>query len=151
MSEAVSPVAIVRRGAVGRPSPRLLLMATVVAGMAVGFLVTGEAASARAVADAGAELTRLLRAMAAIKAVLAAGVVWLADWRLRYPIRPWLAAGYLAGVGVMATGPGLIWGMAHVALGALLLHGAGAFLLLLFWRDPGSPAMAWDALRQRRR
>ena len=78
---------------------------------------------------------------------LAAGVVWLIGWRLRYPIAPRLAAGYIVGAGVMASGPGLIWDMAHVVLGAALLHGAGATLLVLFCRDPGSPAMARVASR----
>jgi hypothetical protein len=130
-----------------RTSLRLALVAAVTLGAVAGFAATSAPAAFQAVGDAGAELTRLLRAMAVIKVVLAAGVVWLIDWRLRFPINPRLAAGYIAGAAVMATGPGLIWDMAHVALGAMLLHGAGAVLLLLFWRDPGSPAMAWAARR----
>jgi hypothetical protein len=76
-------------------------------------------------------------------------VVWLIDWRFRFPIKPRLAAGYIAGAAVMAAGPGVIWDMAHIGLGALLVHGAGAVLLVLFCRDPGSPAMAWAARRTR--
>jgi hypothetical protein len=147
MSQTTHSDVLIRAG--GRRLPvRLALVAVVALGAVVGFAVTGEPAVSQAVADAGAELTRLLRAMALIKVVLAAGAVWLIDWRLRFPVQPRLAAGYMAGAAVMAVGPGLIWGMAHVALGALLLHGAGALLLVLFWRDPGSPAMAWAARRR---
>jgi hypothetical protein len=148
VSQAVHNPALARTER--RPLPlRLALLAAVMLGAVVGFAATREPAAAQAVADAGADLTRLLRAMAVIKMVLAAGVVWLIDWRLRFPANPRLAAGYIAGAAVMAAGPGLIWDMAHVALGALLLHGAGALLLVLFWRDPGSPAMAWAARRSR--
>ena len=145
MSEAIHHA---ERATARRPSMRLVLAAAVLAGGVVGFAATQEASAAAAIADAGAELTRLLRAMAGLKVLLAAGVVWLIDWRLRYPISPRLAAGYVIGAAVMATGPGLIWNMAHVALGAVLLHGAGAALLVLFCRDPGSPAMAWAARRR---
>jgi hypothetical protein len=146
MSEAVHHTALAGRKAWRIPL-RPVLAVAVLAGAVAGFAATGGPAASQAVADAGAELTRLLRAMAVIKVVLAAGVVWLVDWRLRFPIHPGLAAGYVAGVAVMAAGPALIWDMAHVALGAILLHGAGAVLLVLFWRDPGSPAMAWAARR----
>jgi len=148
MSQAVHKAALARIER--RPlSLRLALLAAVMVGAAMGFAVTSAPAASQAVSDAGAELTRLLRAMALIKVVLAAGVVWLIAWRLRFPVNPLLAAGYIAGAAVMAIGPGLIWDMAHVALGALLLHGAGALLLVLFWRDPGSPAMTWSARRRR--
>ena len=147
MSEAIHNPELVQAAA-RRPSMRVVLAAAVLAGGVIGFAATQEATAADAVANAGAELTRLLRAMAALKVLLAAGVVWLIDWRLRYPINPRLAAAYVIGAAVMATGPGLIWDMAHVALGALLLHGAGAMLLVLFCRDPGSPAMTWSARRR---
>jgi hypothetical protein len=146
MSEATQNRAFIRVEP-RRLSIRLALVAAVACGAVVGFAASGEAGVSQAVADAGAELTRLLRAMALIKVVLAAGVVWLIDWRLRFPIPPRLVAGYIVGAAVMAAGPGLIWDMAHVALGALLLHGAGGVLLVLFCRDPGSPAMAWAARR----
>ena len=70
----------------------------------------------------------------------------LADWRLRYPVRPALAAGYLVSLGAMAAGPGLIWSMAHVVLGAVVLHASLLAYAVMFLRDEGSPAM----LRRRR-
>jgi hypothetical protein len=35
----------------------------------------------------------------------------------------------------MAAGPGVIWAMVHVGLGALLLHGGLFATILLLWRD----------------
>ena len=124
-----------------RPSLRLALAAALLLGAAAGYLATPAPLAAQAVAEAGAELTRLLRLMTLLKVMMLAGALWLVDWRLRFPIRAPLALGYVGGVAAMAAGPGLIWSMAHVALGAALLHGGFALLLVLFWRDPGSPAM----------
>ena len=127
--------------AIPRLPVRVLLLAALLGGGVLGYAVTGAADSTHAIAGAGAELTRLLRAMAVIKLALVAGAVWLVDWRLRFPARPALAAGYVASLAAMAAGPGLIWAMAHVAAGAVLMHGGLAALLVLLWRDPGSPAM----------
>lgn len=133
-----------------KPVPlRPLLGLAILAGAAAGFLATTDAAAARAVLDAGAELTRLLRAMALLKVLLLVGAAWFVDWRLRFPVHPALAGGYLAGLAAMTAGPGLIWGMAHVLLGAVLLHSGLAVVLLLVWRDPGSAAMIPARLRGR--
>ena len=126
---------------VGRVPIRLVLGVAVLLGAAVGLFATPDAAANQAVMHAGAELTRLLRMMALLKLALVAGAVWLVDWRLRFPAGPARGAAYLAGVAVMATGPGLIWSMAHVVLGAALLHGSLLALAVLFLRDEGSPAM----------
>ena len=131
-----------------RPPIRAVLAAALLLGVAAGWLATPEPVAQHAAAQAGAELTRLLRMMALLKLALAIGAVWLTDWRLRYPARPALAACYVAAVASMACAPGLIWSMAHVIAGAALLHGGLAALLLLLWRDPGSPAML-QALRRR--
>ena len=127
--------------AVHRLSARSLLAAAVVLGTVAGFYATPHTTSAAAIADAGPDLVRLLRGMALLKVALVAGAAWFAGWRLRFPARPPLAALYVASLGIMAAGPGLIWSMAHVVLGAVLLHVSLATLLVLFWRDPGSPAM----------
>ena len=131
-----------------RLSARSLLAAAVVLGTVVGLYATPHATSAAAITAAGPELVRLLRGMALLKLALVAGAAWFAGWRLRFPARPPLAAAYVASLGVMAAGPGLIWSMAHVVLGAALLHISLAILLVLFWRDPGSPAMLPARLRQ---
>jgi hypothetical protein len=148
MSQATHTPALIQ-STPSRPPLRLALLAAATIGAAIGLAATLDPGSPQAVADAGAELTRLLRAMAAIKLVLAAGVVWLIDWRLRFPVSPHRAAAYIAATAIMATGPGLIWAMSHIVLGAALLHGASATLLVLLYRDPGSPAMAWAACRTR--
>jgi len=53
---------------------RLLLMLFIAAAIVSGFLITGREASSLAFMNAGEDLTRLLRAMAALKAIIAAGV-----------------------------------------------------------------------------
>jgi len=114
---------------------RALLASVVLAAIAAGFLATDADAAARAVGQSGAELTHLLRAMAALKALMAAGMVAAVLWRLGAVVSPlWLAA-YAVACGAMAAGPGVIWGMAHVGLGALLLHGGLLATALLLWRD----------------
>jgi hypothetical protein len=112
-----------------------MVMAFVAAALA-GFLATDGATAARAAEHAGGDLTRLLRAMAAIKAAMAVGVMAAVVWRLSTPApTPWLFGYGVAGA-VMAAGPGLIWDMAHLGMGALLLHGGLAACAILLWRDP---------------
>ena len=74
--------------------------------------------------------------MALLKVAMAAGMAAAVLWRLGLPVTlAWWAAYALACAG-MAAGPGLIWQMAYVRSGALLLH-AGLFAaLILLWRDP---------------
>jgi hypothetical protein len=74
--------------------------------------------------------------MAVLKAVMAAGAAGAVLWRLGSPVTlPWQAA-YATACAAMAAGPGLICGMAHVAIGAALLHGGLLATVLLLWRDP---------------
>lgn len=119
----------------GPSKARTLLLLVITAGIAAGWLVTGSADSAAAIGQAGADLTRLLRAMAVLKVMLAAPVAAAIFWRLAAPATwPWLAAYALVGAG-MAAGPGLIWDMVYVRSGAFLLH-AGLFgAIVLLWRD----------------
>jgi hypothetical protein len=114
---------------------RALLLLVTVGSVAAGLLVTETQAAASAIALAGAELTHLLRAMALLKVAMAAGMAAAVLWRLGSPVTlAWWAAYALACAG-MAAGPGLIWQMAYVRSGALLLH-AGLFAaVLLLWRD----------------
>ncbi len=135
-SAAVSPpgAALPRRLA-----PRtacLLFCALLAIAASLGAGSTGPREMMQAVARAGVDWAHLLRAMAALKTVMAAGAAAAVLWRLASPAKPaWLAAYSLAGMTMMA-GPGLVWGLAHVGLGALLLHGGLAATLLLLWRDP---------------
>jgi hypothetical protein len=112
------------------------LLLIVAAAFVAGFLVTDSTASAHAVGMAGADLTRLLRAMAALKLLFVGGAVGAVIWRAGAPVTAARAALYAASCGAMAMGPGLIWGMAHVGAGALLLHGGLLCTALLLWRDP---------------
>jgi hypothetical protein len=98
--------------------------------------MTGGEATARAVADSGADLTRLLRAMAALKAMMAVAAGAAVLWRLGVPVGLAWFAGYAMAAAAMAAGPGLIWGMAHVAGGAVLLHAGLLATIVLLWRDP---------------
>jgi hypothetical protein len=129
---------------------RIGLLAVIGAAIAAGFLATGSAATVRAVSESGADLTRLLRAMAAIKMLFAAGAVAAVLWRLGAAITPGRFLAYAAGCAAMAAGPGLIWGMAHVALGAALLHGGLLTTAVLVWRDPATAAELEEVLASRR-
>lgn len=119
---------------------RALLVLVTAASVAAGLLVTGTEASASAIALAGADLTHLLRTMALLKVAMAGGMAAAVLWRLGSPVTlAWWAAYALACVG-MAAGPGLIWHMAYVRTGALLLHVGLFAALILLWRDPAMGA-----------
>jgi hypothetical protein len=138
------------RGAFSPVLGRAVFALAVGAGMVAGVLATGGDASSHAVAEAGAELARLLRFMAALKALMAAGLAAAILWRLGDTVTPgWLAAYALAGV-AMAMGPGLIWGIDHVVPGALLLHGGLLAGMVLLWRDPVVATRLGQVTRLRR-
>ncbi len=127
---------------------RALLLIVIAAAVVAGFLVTGDEEMARATRDA--DLTRLLRAMTAIKGLMVAGAAASVFWRLGSAITPpWLAA-YMVACGAMAVGPGLIWNMAHLGAGALLLHGGLVATVLLVWRDPAVSARLEALIAARR-
>ena len=129
---------------------RALLLAFVVAGALIGLLLTSETTAHAAIGQAGPDLTRLLRAMAGMKALAAAGLVVAVLWRLAEPVSwPWLA-GYALACAAMAVGPGLIWEMVHLPLGALLLHGGLLATVVLLWRDPAMHVRLEQAVARRR-
>ena len=111
-SQASSTTAPAGASALSPAIARALLAMVIAASFAAGLLATGTEASASAIALAGADLTHLLRAMALLKALKAAGMVAAVMWRLGSPVTlPWWAAYALACAGA-AAGPGLIWQMA---------------------------------------
>jgi alcohol dehydrogenase class IV len=115
---------------------RGLLVLVLCTAATAGLLATGSQETSQALANAGAELANLLRAMTAIKAVMAAFAALAIVWRLGSPVRPlWLAC-YLAACAVMTAGVGLIWNLAHIGSGALMLHAGLLAAVVLFWRDP---------------
>ncbi len=126
---------------------RLCLLLVIAAAFAAGFLLTAAPAPITA---ADADLARLLRAMTGLKALMAAAVSAAVLWRLASPVSPgWLLA-YAAALAAAWAGPGLIWTMAHVGAGALLLHGGMAAGLLLLWRDPATARRIAAAVAARR-
>ena len=130
---------------------RGLLLAALAAGAGWALYATSATDTAEAVARAGGELTRLLRFMALLKVLLAMGALIGVWWRLAIPATPgWLLA-YLAAGTALAAGPVLIWGMAHVGLGALLLHGGLFATLVALWRDPAVAAKLGTMIAARRR
>ena len=94
----------------------------------------------------GAELAMLLRFMAVVKGGMALAVAGAAWWRLSRhfswglgaPARPGVALAYVAAVGGMAFGAGLVWQLAHVAWGAALVHGGLWLALGTAWADRGA-------------
>ena len=117
-------------------SYRTVLLAVVAAAAVAGFALA-DGASAAATQAADGEMIRLLRMMAVLKIAFVAGAAWLVDWRLRQPVGAPAAAAYLAGLGLMAVGPGLIWNLQHLILGAVLLHTGVVLLIMLAWKDEG--------------
>ena len=112
-------------------------MVLVMAGCAaLALFMTSADASRAAVLDAGADLTRLLRAMAALKAMMAAGVAAAVIWRLGVGISLTRFAAYALACGAMTAGPVLIWFMVQISTGAFLLHAGLLAAVLLLWRDP---------------
>jgi len=96
-------------------------------------------------------LVRLLRAMAVIKAAMAAVVIAGIFWRLGVGAAPLAFAAYLAVSAALASGPILIWGMTHLVLGALLTH-AGLFAgLVLLFQDPATTRQLTAMIAARRR
>ena len=128
---------------------RAAVVGAVLAGAVVAFASTvGEEGAA--VAAAGAELTRLLRAMAGLKLLMAAGVAGGIYWRLGVAAPGWRVAGYVLAAAGLGAGPALIWTMGHVGPGALLLHGGLFGGVLALWRDPVVGERLAAAVRARR-
>jgi hypothetical protein len=130
---------------------RTLLMAVIVLAFAAGLLATDRANTARLIANAGRDWANLLRAMAALKMLFAGAASAAVLWRLGAPISATTWGGYaLAAAGAWA-GPGLIWGLAHILLGAVLLHGGLIAMAVLIWRDPAIHARLSEMVAGRRR
>jgi len=149
MSSTVAHV----RSAGWTPSPlvsRILLFGLAVGALALGFLATGQAETSQAVAQSGEDLTRLLRAMAALKAMAAIGLLAAVTWRLGTSVSPLRLALYALSCGAAVAGPVMIWGMVNVVAGAILLHGGLVAGLLILWRDPAVCERLADLVARRR-
>jgi hypothetical protein len=155
-SQASSTATPAGAGALSPVIARALLALVIAAAFAGGLFATGREASASAIALAGADLTHLLRAMALLKALMAAGTVAAVMWRLDSPVTRARWAAYALACAAAAVGPGLIWRMAHVGAGALTFYVGLLGASVLLWRDPAVGARlaitvnAWRAkLRSR--
>jgi len=129
---------------------RPLFLVLVGVAAVAGVLATPAGLAAQAVAQAGPELTHLLRAMAGLKALAALGLVGLVFWRLAVAATTARFVGYILACGAMASGPGLIWDMAHLKLGAVLLHAGLLASAVLLWRDPATAARLSAIIARRR-
>lgn len=150
--QAAAPIPVRTSPSARAPGLRRGLLAlALLAGAGWAAHAGSSAETADAVARAGSELTRLLRCMAVLKAGMAAAALAAVWWRLALPAGAGWTVAYLAAGAAASAGPVLIWGMAHLGLGALLLH-AGLFaMLVLLWRDPAVAAELGAMVAERRR
>lgn len=81
------------------------------------------------------DLTRLIRAMAAIKAVLVAAAALAVIWRMRYRSAPAVFAAYAASLAAMGSGLGMMWTLSWPVASTVLLHGGFVALMVLAFRD----------------
>lgn len=130
---------------IGPVTSRALLI--VVIGAA--FATVLDLPDSRVAAGVDPEFVRLLRFMALVKAAMASAVLAALFWRLAMPISPKRFAVYAILSGAMVAGPPLIWGMAHVGLGAVLLQSGLVAMAVLLWRDPAAAVRLTDLLRAR--
>lgn len=139
------------RAAVFTPAKRRAgLLAVIAVAVIAGSFANPSQASHLAMVNDGAALTRLMRFIAVIKAGMAVVVSAVVLWRLGAAITlPWFI-GYSSSCAAMAVGPGLIWGMASIGLGALLLHGGLLISILLVWRDPAVGVLLANTVAARR-
>jgi hypothetical protein len=129
---------------------RLALLTTLLAAVVLtAFLAWNPQASALAAQHDGAAMTRLMRFMAGLKALRAAAAVAAVLWRLGVAASAGWFGAYALGCAAMAAGPVLIWGLVHVGLGALLLHGGLLAVILLLWRDPAVAQLLEGVLTRR--
>jgi hypothetical protein len=139
---ASRPAVGATRRAPARPGGLVVgLVAGVLAAVA-GALLWAEAAPVASEVPS-AEMARLLRFMAVVKATVPAGALWGLVRRVRRPAAAGRLAAYGAGLWASAAGAALIGQLAHVGLGAALFHAGWLTMLAAAWRD--------DALVARRR
>lgn len=118
--------------AAARRATVLLFMA---AGLVAGFVMTGQFAAAEAARLSGEDLARLLRGMAAIKAAIILPAIAVILWRLGVPASSTLMTAYTLAASAMTFSIGLIWHLAHVGPGALLMHAGLIGTVILLFRD----------------
>ena len=97
---------------------------------------------------ADAELARLLRAMAVLKAVMVAPALAVLLWRFRWPVSLRLGSAYVFGAVMMVGASVLIWGLVHLGAAAVLFHAGAAILIAAAFLDRSRDARR-PAVRRR--
>ncbi|MEM1106428.1 MAG: hypothetical protein AAGH87_08555 [Pseudomonadota bacterium] len=119
-----------------KTAARALVLASLAAGAGLAALAISPGASVAAIEAAGPELTRLLRGMAMIKAVLAGALLAGIHWRMAAPISALGLSVYSAAALALGAGFVMTWSLALPGAGAALLH-LGLFGGLIWLaRDP---------------
>jgi len=140
-----------REGVASPLIARTLLVAVIGVAFAGGLIATPSTDTATLIASDGGAWANLLRAMAALKMLFAAAASAAVLWRLGAPISPRRWSGYALAAAATWAGPGLIWGLAQIPLGAALLHGGLIATVVLLWRDPATRARLSEVVALRRR
>jgi hypothetical protein len=129
---------------------KTLLLVVIALASTGGMYATDSATTARVIASAGGDWANLLRTMAVLKVLFATAATAAVLWRLGAPISPTRWGCYAVAAIPAWAGPGLIWGLAHIALGALLLHGGLIATAIFVWRDPATRARLSEIIARRR-
>lgn len=111
----------------------LFRVALVAAPMATAMIawVVGAGASQ----PAEPELATLLRGMAVLKGLLAAGALGIVWWRLGHSVPKRVAATYIACVSALFAASVLIWQLVHIPAAAVLFHVALLVALVVALRE----------------
>jgi hypothetical protein len=121
------------RGVADLTRVSVVLIAAVIASVAAGAALGASIGSQSADPD----LALVIRFMAFVKAALAIGAAGLVYWRLKGPLSPSRAYGYIAAAALMAFSPGLVWFTASPMLASIAFHGGLLSGLILAFRDDG--------------
>ena len=112
---------------------RTLVRAALLTGVVLAVASVALYAHPAALRDA--ELARLLRLMATLKAAMLGGAIAVLDWRLRRPAPAPLAAAYVGLSWVAAGAVTAMWRLAAIGTSAIVMHVAGAALAVLAFAD----------------
>ena len=136
-NESVSPT-VYQIGASRALHPSKL-RTLLVAGCALAALAGFAVGHPEVLQKADPELANLLRGMALIKASLVIIGLGVLLWRLRLPLTPRLAIGYLAGAWIVTGATMMVWQLTYIGTAAVVFHLGGFILLLLALHDGAPP------------
>jgi len=139
-SERIVFARLLRRSARGAPgavqsSAVLPLRSSLVAGCVLAVVFAAWVGDPSAYLHTDLALSRLLRGMAVIKAVIAIAAAGAVFWRVGLPISAKFAASYVISAWVMAGSAMLIWQLSYLPPAAVLFHVGALSMLVVGWRD----------------